>query len=153
MITGILVSAVRYWIEMKEKTKNGKPIRKPNDVRKILIRGDFTATLKEKSFYRTASVAGFSATIVKRKGEVYVSVYALVKPAKPYWDHSPIKESELKRKPMDKFGFPEFEKFLSQIGIQNAASVMGELRTRPTVSGEEGQAEIISWEHKHQLAA
>ena len=153
MITSYLVSVIRYWIETKERKKNGEPVRKPNDVRKILIRGDFTAALKERSFYRTVQAAGYRATIIKRKGEQYVSVSALVKPDKSCWDKSPIKESELKWKPCDRFGFPEFEKFLSQIGVMNAASVVSELRTLPPLPSEEGQADIEVWERKHRLAA
>lgn len=153
MITGYLVSVIRYWIETKEKTKKGEPVCKPNDVRKILIRGEFTAALKERSAYKTVQAAGYRATIVKRKGEQYISVSALVKPDKSHWDKNPIKESELKWKPMDRFNFPEFEKFLAQIGAMNAASVVSELRTRPPVSSEEGQAEITIWERQLRLAA
>ena len=153
MITGYLVSAIRYWIETKERNKKGEPVRKPNDVRKILIRGEFTATLKEKSFYRTVSACGFRATIVKRKGEQYVSVSALVKPEKSFWDKTPIKEAELKWKPMDCFNFPEFEKWLSQVGVMNADPVVSKLRTIPPMPSEEGQADIELWERKHRLAA
>jgi len=153
MITGYLVSAIRYWIETKQKTKNGKPIRKPNDVRKILIRGEFTAALKERSAYKTVQASGFRATIVKRKGEQYVSVSALVKPDKSFWDKNPLKESELKWKPMERFTFPDLEKWLSQIGVLNAASLVSELRTIPPMPSEEGQADIEVWERKHRLAA
>ena len=147
MVTSFLVSAIRYWIEMKEKTKNGKPIRKPNDVRKILIRGDFMASLKEKSFYRLASAAGYRCTLIKRKGERYISVKALVKPTRKWWDKSEIKETELKWKDCDKVSLDKFAEWLTATGIPMGTAVMSEMLTLEPLGREEGEAQLDSWYH------
>lgn len=139
MITLYKISAIRYWRESGKLKKNGDPVLKPNDVRKITIHGDFTVALKEGSFYRTAQAAGFRATIVKRKGERYVSVIAIIKPEKAWWDKSSIQESELKEKHLDRFSFPEFEQWLTSIGIMCADAVVSELQTIPPISRAEAE--------------
>jgi hypothetical protein len=133
MLTSYTISAIRYWIETKEKTKKGLPVRKPNDVRKIYIQGDFITT------------ECFRATVVKRHGERYISVKAHIKPKKPWWDKTAIKEAEMKWMDYDRLSIAKFEQWLAKLKIPCPAAVVSELLTTEPLSREDGEAELSRW--------
>src|SRR5271154_2192187 len=67
------MSCERFFIETKELTKKGTKVRKPIDIRKMRIKGDFIFTNM------------FEVNYLKRNKEFYFFVKQLIKPKKELW--------------------------------------------------------------------
>jgi hypothetical protein len=115
-----VVSVMRYFIESKgKKTKKGTPVMFPMDVRKILLSGDFIVTKH------------YQCTLVKRKGDISVSVKQLIEPQKPKWPCPLIDKPQASK--WVKEGSYSIAKFTEWLGkrIPNAAAVVSEMQTAP----------------------
>lgn len=123
METRWFVDVNRYFIETKERTKKGEPVRKPVDVRKMRLYGQFIVT------------EAYICTLVKRHGERYVSVKMRIKPDRAWWDKTPIKDDEYKWKKEGSYpltdGKKGFEDWLRRRIGHIAPSVICELLTAP----------------------
>lgn len=119
METRWFVDVNRYFIETKERTKKGQPVRKPVDVRKIRIYGEFIVT------------DAYVCTLVKRHGDRYISVKQRVYPKRAWWDKTPFAENEIKWSKEGSYTFEQFEEWLRKRIGTIAPSVICELQTAP----------------------
>jgi hypothetical protein len=114
------IEVFRTFIETKERSKNGKTIKFPKDIRKMYIDGDFIGTTQ------------YRATVVKRKGDHYISLYKLQAPQKPKWACPLIDKPQPSKWVKDgNYSFAQFAEWLGKLKIQNPASIVSELLTAP----------------------
>lgn len=108
----------RYFIETEDRNSKGNPIFKAIDVRKMHIRGEFVFT----DYYKVS--------IVRRGGENSFCVKQRIKPKRPWWDKSEIKEDEYKWKREGRYTREQFIQFLTGV-VPNAEAAVVELETCP----------------------
>ena len=109
----------RYFIETQEVNKKGNPISVPVEVRKMWISGEFIVTDR------------YRITLMKRHGERFYCVKQRKKPVRPWWDKSPIKDSDYKWVREGTYTRDQFVKWLTARRLVNAESMVVELETCP----------------------
>jgi hypothetical protein len=114
------IEVFRTFVETKQLTKKGKPMKFPVDHRKMYIEGDFIGTTK------------YRATVTKRNGDRYISVYKLQAPQKPKWPCQLIDKPQESKWVKDcNYSIEKFTDWLRKLVGVNAPSIVSELMTRP----------------------
>ncbi len=127
MLADWFVECQRYFVESGQFNGKGKPVKIPVTIRKMHLSGNFIFT----DYYRV--------TLVKRKGEISYSVKMRKKPERPWWDKTPIKDSDCKMVREGSYNREAFLKWLKPY-VQNSEQACIDLETCPPEKLEKAAA-------------
>jgi len=127
LLANWFVECQRFFVENGTFNGKGKPNKIPVTIRKMHLSGNFIFT----DYYRV--------TLVKRKGEISYSVKMRKKPERPWWDKTPIKDSDCKMVKEGSYNRLDFIKWLSAY-VPNAELACIELETCPPDNLEKAAA-------------